>query len=75
MASDDLLLFGTGLAGQYEICRDLLGLSDHQLAALAEHSIRCSAAPPQIRDELLRGVRRLRSARRARWTVEADQTV
>ena len=57
LASDDPLLFGTGLAGQYEIARDLLGLSDHQLAALAADSIRCSAAPPQIRDELLRGVR------------------
>ncbi len=57
LATDDPLLFGTGLAGQYEICRDVLGLSDQQLAVLAGHSIRCSAAPPQLRDELLRGVR------------------
>ncbi|MGH3914060.1 MAG: adenosine deaminase [Pseudonocardiaceae bacterium] len=67
LASDDPLLFGTGLAGQYEICRDLLGLSDHQLAALAEHSIRCSAAPPQIRDELLCGVRGWLAARNQSW--------
>lgn len=39
-----------------------LELSDSQLAALAEHSIRCSAAPPQLRDELLRGVRGWREA-------------
>ncbi|MDQ3886762.1 MAG: adenosine deaminase [Actinomycetota bacterium] len=57
LATDDPLLFGTGLAGQYEICREVLGLSDQQLAVLARHSIRCSAAPPQLRDELLRGVR------------------
>ncbi|MGH4018358.1 MAG: adenosine deaminase [Pseudonocardiaceae bacterium] len=57
LAADDPLLFGTGLAGQYEICRDVFGLSDQQLAALAGHSIRCSAAPPQLRDELMRGVR------------------
>ncbi len=57
LASDDPLLFRTGLAGQYEICRDMLGLTDHQLADLAEHSIRCSAAPAGIQQELLRGVR------------------
>ncbi|MGH4025147.1 MAG: adenosine deaminase [Pseudonocardiaceae bacterium] len=56
LASDDPLLFGTGLAGQYTICREVLGLTDDQLAALAEHSIRCSAAPAQVQQELLREV-------------------
>ena len=57
LAADDPLLFGVGLAGQYQICRDVLGLPDQQLAVLAGHSICCSAAPRQLRDELLRGVR------------------
>lgn len=56
LASDDPLLFGTGLAGQYEICRNVLGLTDQHLAALATHSIRSSAAPPHVRQELLHGV-------------------
>ncbi|MGH3906061.1 MAG: adenosine deaminase [Pseudonocardiaceae bacterium] len=57
LASDDPLLFSTGLAGQYQICRDVLGLADQQLAVLAGHSIACSAAPVALREELLRGVR------------------
>ncbi|MCA1672391.1 MAG: adenosine deaminase, partial [Actinobacteria bacterium] len=72
LASDDPLLFGTGLAGQYEICRDLLGLTDHQLAALAGHSIRCSAAPLRIRQELLRGVDGWMAAERSSGTTTVD---
>jgi adenosine deaminase len=52
LGSDDPLLFGVGLAGQYDICRDLLGLSDDQLAALARYSIEGSAAPLKIKHEL-----------------------
>ena len=55
IATDDPLLFGVGLAGQYEICRDVLGLTDPELARLAAASIRHSAAPRQLKDELLRG--------------------
>jgi len=54
IATDDPLLFGVGLAGQYAICRDVLGLSDAELAGLAAASIRHSAAPPQLKAELLR---------------------
>ena len=33
-STDDPLLFGVGLAGQYEICRSL-GLTDTELATMA----------------------------------------
>lgn len=56
IASDDPLLFGTGLAGQYQICLDILGLTDHQLAAAAAHSVQASAAPHHIRADLLTGI-------------------
>lgn len=56
IGTDDPLLFGTGLADQYLICRDLLGLTDHQLAAVAAHGIRGSAAPPEVRAALLAAV-------------------
>ncbi len=54
IATDDPLLFGVGLAGQYAICRDVLGLTDAELAGLAAASIRHSAAPQRLKDELLR---------------------
>lgn len=53
ISTDDPLLFGTGLAGQYTICRDLLGLTDTELATLAAASIRCSAAPADVKARLL----------------------
>lgn len=53
IATDDPLLFGVGLAGQYAICRDVLGLTDAELAALATASIRHSAAPQPVKDDLL----------------------
>ena len=56
LASDDPLLFGVGLAGQYRICRDVLGLTDRQLADVAEHGVRSSAAPPEVRAALFAGI-------------------
>jgi len=56
LASDDPLLFGVGLAGQYRICRDVLGLTDRRLADIAEHGVRSSAAPPEVRAALLAGI-------------------
>ncbi|HWM06200.1 MAG TPA: adenosine deaminase [Actinophytocola sp.] len=53
ISTDDPLLFGVGLAGQYEICRDVLGLTDAELAVLAAASIRHSAAPRAVKDDLL----------------------
>jgi adenosine deaminase len=53
VATDDPLLFGTDLAGQYTICRDILGLDDHQLASIAAASITSSAAPREVKTSLL----------------------
>lgn len=58
IGADDPLLFGTRLAGQYEILRDVLGVSDEQLAILARHSITASAAPAAVKRRLLAGVDR-----------------
>jgi adenosine deaminase len=43
LAADDPLLFGAGLADQYRIARDVLGLADSELAELAHTSITASA--------------------------------
>jgi adenosine deaminase len=56
LASDDPLLFGTSLAGQYAIARDAVGLTDAQLAALARDSVTASAAPPDVAAALLAGI-------------------
>lgn len=53
LSTDDPLLFGVGLAGQYEICRSELGLTDAELAAVAAGGIRASAAPSSLKETLL----------------------
>ncbi|HEY0452716.1 adenosine deaminase [Actinophytocola sp.] len=58
VATDDPLLFGTGLADQYAICRDVLGLTDAELAGLAADSVRHSAAPPDVKAALGAGIER-----------------
>lgn len=58
LASDDPLLFGVGLAGQYEVARESLGLPDEALAAIARHGIEASAAPDTIKADLRAGVSR-----------------
>ncbi|MGH3802856.1 MAG: adenosine deaminase, partial [Pseudonocardiaceae bacterium] len=58
IGADDPLLFGTRLAGQYEILRDILGLGDDELAVLARYSITASAAPTAVKRRLLAGVDR-----------------
>ncbi|HEU0087838.1 MAG TPA: hemerythrin domain-containing protein [Pseudonocardiaceae bacterium] len=52
-------MFGTGLAGRYQICRDTLGLSDHQLALLAATA---SAAQPPAADPGQAAARRVQLA-------------
>ena len=53
LSTDDPLLFGVGLAGQYQICRDELGLTDAELASIAASGIRASAAPAALKTALL----------------------
>jgi len=53
VSTDDPLLFGVGLAGQYEILRSSLGLMDEDLATIAASGIRASAAPADVKARLL----------------------
>ncbi|MFL6123396.1 adenosine deaminase [Actinophytocola sp.] len=53
VSTDDPLLFGVGLAGQYEILRSSLGLTDEDLATIAAGGIQASAAPPAEKSRLL----------------------
>ncbi|OLT20404.1 adenosine deaminase [Pseudonocardia sp. CNS-139] len=45
---DDPLLFGPGLLAEYELARELVGLSDERLAQLARASIVGSGAPREL---------------------------
>lgn len=56
LGADDPLLFGSRLAAQYELARDHHGFTDAELAELARQSVRGSAAPAQVRKELLAGI-------------------
>lgn len=58
LGADDPLIFGTRLVGQYEILRDVHGLSDAALADLARQSVRASTAPAQMRAQLLADINR-----------------
>ncbi|MHB8467190.1 MAG: adenosine deaminase [Acidimicrobiales bacterium] len=46
---DDPLFFGASLVEEYELCRDRLGLSDEQLAAIAHASLDASGAPAELK--------------------------
>ncbi|MGH3825371.1 MAG: adenosine deaminase, partial [Pseudonocardiaceae bacterium] len=48
LGADDPLIFGTRLAGQYEILRNVHGLGDAALADLARQSVRASTAPAEV---------------------------
>ncbi len=56
LGADDPLLFGTRLLAQYEAARDQQGFDDAGLAELARMSIRASAAPDDVRRQLLADV-------------------
>jgi len=57
LGADDPLLFRSGLLAQYEAARTALGLDDAALADLATCSVRGSAAPAEVQERLLAGVR------------------
>ncbi|MDI1462653.1 adenosine deaminase [Catellatospora sp. KI3] len=56
LGTDDPLLFGHDLSGQYALAREHLALTDEDLAALARHSITASAAPADRKARLLAAV-------------------
>ncbi|GAA0662270.1 adenosine deaminase [Kitasatospora atroaurantiaca] len=53
LGADDPLLFGSRLAAQYELARDVHGFSDAELAELARQSVRGSRAPEDVQKLLL----------------------
>ena len=57
LAADDPLLFRSRLVAQYEVARDVFGLSDEALAGLARSSIDASLASP---------------SRKAAWKADID---
>jgi adenosine deaminase len=54
--ADDPLLFGTGVLDEYTLGREVLGLDDEQIAAVARHSLTASAAPSDLIERGLAGV-------------------
>jgi adenosine deaminase len=56
LGADDPLLFGPRLSAQYELARQVLGLTDSEIAGLARMSVLGSAAPAEVRDKLLAGI-------------------
>ena len=56
--ADDPLMFGSGLLQEYELARDVLGLDDETLAAIAATSIRASGAPFSVKSAALEGIDR-----------------
>jgi adenosine deaminase len=56
LGADDPLLFGSRLLDQYEAARVIHGFSDDDLAELARMSVRGSAAPDDLRAQLLKDI-------------------
>ncbi|MCJ1697801.1 adenosine deaminase [Rathayibacter caricis] len=56
--ADDPTLFGSGLLDEYVVCREVLGLTDEQLAACARTSIEFSAATDRTRAAAIDGIAR-----------------
>jgi adenosine deaminase len=54
--TDDPLVFGSSLLGEYEIARRVFGLDDATLAGIAAASIRHSGAPDWLKENALAGV-------------------
>ncbi len=53
LGADDPLLFGSRLLDQYTAAREVHGFTDPELAELARMSVRGSAAPDDVRKQLL----------------------
>jgi adenosine deaminase len=54
--ADDPTLFGPGIADEYDLARQRIGLDDDDLAACARSAIEASAAPPALKVTALAGV-------------------
>ncbi len=62
LGADDPLLFGSRLAGQYNVLRAAQDFSDDELATLAAMSVRRSHAPDDLKTEALTGIERWRTS-------------
>ncbi len=62
LGADDPLLFGSRLAGQYNVLRAAQDFSDDELATLAAMSVRRSHAPDALKAEALAGIERWRTS-------------
>ncbi len=58
LSSDDPSMFGSPLAGEYGICRDVFGMDDESLATLARAGVSASFAPDALKRELDAGIDR-----------------
>ncbi|ETW93586.1 MAG: hypothetical protein ETSY1_38575 [Candidatus Entotheonella factor] len=56
LGSDDPLLFGPSLLDEFVLCREQMGLSDHQLATMAKTSFTYSGAPQPVKEAGLAAV-------------------
>jgi adenosine deaminase len=56
LSADDPLMFAAGLLDEYETARTGLGLTDHQLAALARTSVATSDAPATLIAAAMAGI-------------------
>jgi adenosine deaminase len=54
--ADDPLLFGPGLAEEYQLCRDVLGFDDARMAHIARCSIEHSGASADVKATALAGI-------------------
>lgn len=62
LGADDPLLFGSRLAGQYNVLRAAQDLDDDTLATLAAMSVRRSHAPDDVKATALAGIERWRTS-------------
>ncbi|MEH3068520.1 MAG: adenosine deaminase [Aeromicrobium erythreum] len=62
LGADDPLLFGSRLAGQYNVLRAAQDFSDDELATLAAMSVRRSHAPDDLKAEALTGIEQWRTS-------------
>jgi adenosine deaminase len=56
LGTDDPLMFGSSLTDEYQIARNTLGLTDHQLAAIARASVETSDAPAELISSATAGI-------------------
>jgi len=62
LASDDPSMFGSGLTGEYELCRSVFGFDDEAIAALALAGVEASFAEEGTKDRLAAEIRAWGSA-------------